>query len=860
MERELDAELRFHLDMQAAEYVRQGLRPEEARRRARQIFGGVDHVKADVRDTWLTRVVEACAQDVRYSLRSLRTQAGYAAAVVLTMALGIGANSAIFSVVNAVVLQPLPYARGGDLLLLKQPRAGLEDVGFAMADVDAIKSGAKTLDAVVEFHDMYFILLGGDEPARVSTGVVSWDYFDALGVTPLLGRGFRAEDDRHDRPATLLLGWEYWQRAFGGDPSVVGRVVQMNDRPHTVIGVLPNVPMYPQSNDVFMPRSSCPFRMGPGEAARRGSGMASVIVRRRPGVSFDEVQADLSAVARGLQREFPRDYPSALTPDFASAPLRREFSRSFESTLVVLLAACGFVLVIVCASVANLSVARAMRREHELTLRRSLGATRRRLLRQLVIESLLLATLGGAAGVFVAFVGMDLLVGYAERFTTRATEIRMDRPVLLFTTAIAILTGLAAGVAPACSRLVFARTDRSPQGPTPRSHRDLRRALIVTQVAAAVVLLVGAGLMLRSFLKLTAVDPGFNPDRVLTMQIDLNFTKHASSAARAAYLDRLLGRLREIPGAATVGAGGTIPFLDRTGQALRRFAVEGRDVSAARGQASLMVASEDYFHAMGVPLLEGRFFTIADNLDAPPVVIVNQALAERYWPGANPVGQRISGDGHEWHTIVGVVANVRQQLAIEPMAEIYAPLRRVPYVSTYWTIRATGDPHALMPLVREAVRSVDPDQPIHRLRPFNDVRAASLAPPRLTATLVSLFAALALLITAAGIAGVIAFSVTQRTHEFGLRVALGARRSVVLSMVLGEGVRLAASGLAIGMLGAFLLGALLSTILFGVGPIDVVTYAMVSSTVLAVAALACLLPALRAASIDPITALRRPGC
>ncbi len=865
MERELDAELQFHLDMLAAEYVRQGVTPDAARRTARQIFGGVEGIKDDVRDAWLTRLVETFSQDVRYGVRGLRKQAGYALAVVVTMALGIGANTAIFSVVNAVVLQPLPYARGEDLLLLRQTRTGVDNNGFSLLDIDDIRRLTSSLDAVVEYHNMYFILLGGDEPERVAAGVVSWDYFQTLGVTPLLGRTFRSADDGHDAPATLVLSHEYWQRAFGGNRDVIGRVVAMNDRPHTIVGVLPDVPMYPQPNDVYMPRSACPFRMNPGDRERRGGGMASALGRRRPGQSLAQTEADLGDVARSLQKDFPESYRADRGYGLAASPLRREFTRHFESTLLILVSTAGFVLLIVCASVANLAVARTMRRDRELALRTALGASQGRLLRQLVTESLILAVAGGAGGLLLAFVGMDLLVQYAERFTPRATEVRIDTTVLLFTLGVSLLTGITAAVIPAISRRLGPRRAAISAGPRTLNNRgDLRRALIVAEVAASFMLLIGAGLMVRSLLKLTGVDPGFSTDHVLTMQIDMNFTKYRTLPERAAYLDRLLVRLQQMPGVTAVGAAGTIPFLEQAGASFDSLLIAGRDATSQEAEnlaqgprASFMIASEDYFRAMDIPLLGGRFFAPGDDLAAPGVALVNQSFAERNWPEESSIGQRISANGgRTWLTVVGVVANVRQQLALEPVDEVYAPIRQVPYVTTNWAIRSQTDTEALAPLVREAVRAVDRDQPIYRLRSLDEVRAASLAPPRLTTTLLGLFAALALVITAAGIAGVIAFSVSQRTQEFGVRVALGASRVDVVSMVVGEGVRLAVTGLTIGLIGAVVLGALLSTVLFGVGPLDALTYFAVSSVLLAVAALACLLPALRAASIDPMTALR----
>jgi predicted permease len=476
----------------------------------------------------------------------------------------------------------------------------------------------------------------------------------------------------------------------------------------------------------------------------------------------------------------------------------------------------------------------------------------------------LLALAGGISGLLLAAIGLDLLVQYAARFTPRATEVRIDLPVLLFTLAVSLLTGIMAATLPAISRRFGRRRATiAPAARTPGRRGDLRRALIVAEVAASFMLLIGAGLMVRSLFKLTGVDPGFKTDHVLTMQLDLNFSKYRDTAARSAYLDAVQSRLQAIPGATRVGATGTIPFLEGAGGGFDTIQIADRDQpthasDAEPGpRASLMIASDDYFRAMDIPLVDGRFFDASDSLTSPGVVLVNESFASRNWPEGNALGQRLSANGgRTWLTIVGVVANVRQQLALEPVDEVYAPMRQVPYVTTNWAIRSGLDAAALAPLVRDAVRAVDPDQPIHRLRTLEDVRAASLAPPRLTTTLLGIFAVLALVITATGIAGVIAFSVSQRTQEFGVRVALGASRSSVVSMVVGEGLRLAVTGLAIGLAGAIALGALLSTVLFGVGPLDAPTYLAVSSVLLAVAALACLLPALRAASIDPMTALR----
>jgi len=857
MERELEAELRFHLEMQTAEFIRQGMPPERARRAARQALGDVDRLKDDVRDTWLTRTIETVIQDARYGLRGLRRHAGYTAAVLVTMALGIGANSAIFSVVHAVVLSPLPYERGDDLVLMQQPRGGYDNAGFSLLDIDDIGRLSASLDSLSEYHGMYFILLGGAEPARVATGVVSWNYFETLGLEPLLGRTFRAEDDRHDAPATLVLSYDYWQRELGGDPGVVGRVFQMNDRPHTVVGVLPDVPMYPQANDVYMPRTSCPFRMSPENRDRRGSGMASALGRRRNGSSLADLNADLTQVGAALQTAYPVDYRADAGHRIVATPLRREFTRNFESTLVVLLGTSAFVLLIVVASVANLAVARTMRRDRELALRTALGASRRRLLRQLLTESAILSLAGGLAGLVLAVVARDLLASYVARFTPRASEIRIDASVLWFTLTLSLLTGLLSNTLPALSR--YLRPGRAGAAAAGTVRRGgVRRALIVAQVAASFMLLVGAGLLTRSLMKLAEVDPGFSTERVLTLQLDMDFSRYRSDTARTEYLARVEAALASLPDVSSVGASGTLPFLDDSRASLTHLAIEGEPPPPLnRGpQASLMIATAAYFEAMNIPLLRGRAFAVDDRLGGPTVVIINQLLAQRLFPGGDPIGRRISDGDDDWATIVGVVASVRQQLAVEPVAEIYVPMAQLPYVTTNWVLRSERDLDAIAPLVREAIHDVDPNQPIHRMRPLTDARAASLLPPRLTAALIGLFAALALVITATGIAGVIAFSVNQRSQEFGVRMALGAAPVDVVSMVVREGMTLALKGLAIGAAGAIVLGGVFSTLLFEVTPTDGVTYAIVSFLLMIVAALACLLPALRAASVDPMNALR----
>ena len=858
MEADLERELRFHVDMLTEQHLRAGTAPDEARRLALSAFGSVAQVKDNVRDTWMSRVVEAVAQDVRYGVRNLRRNPGFAVMVIVTMALGIGANTAIFSVVNGVLLRPLPYADGDRLVVLHQqrPLAGVENTGFSFQEILDYRTQAQSLDGVVEFHDMWFILLGRPEPERVATGVVSAGFFDVLGVRPLYGRTFVEADDKPGAPAVLVLSYKYWQRSFGGDPSVVGRVFRMNDRPHQVVGILPPVPQYPREVDVYMPTSACPFRSNPRMIESRDARMMQAFARLKPGVTLDKARADLDIVAAGLQARYPKYYRQVDGYRTLAVPLQEELTRSFRTTLLVLLGTAGFVLLIVCASIANLTVARMVRREREIAIRSVLGASRGRLLRQLLTESTLLALAGGAIGLALAGWGVDLLIVFAERFTTRAAEVSIDRTVLLYTFLVSVATGLVFGTVPAFTGAFDTAAGARDGARTTHSTHGVRNALIVVQVAASFMLLIGAGLTIRTLINLQRVDPGFKTDNLLTMRIDLNFSKYKEEAVPA-FWQAFEDKLRGVPGVLGVGGGGTFPLNDQNVFA-STLRIEGRDneEAAARPRVDYHFASPEYFSTIGQPIVAGRPFTRGDNGHEKLVVIINRAMARHYWPGQDPVGRRISSGDDTWATIVGVVGDTLQQLNQPAHDEIYLPMFQGSQLSTNWLVRSDVDPAVMERQVRAALRSIDPDQPVDHFRTVAQVRSASLQPPRLTAALLGLFALLALVITAAGIAGVIALSVNQRTQEFGIRMALGAQRASVLGMVLRQGMQLALTGLAIGLAGAVVLTRVLSTLLFGVEPTDALTYLAVSMVLVAVAALACFVPARRAASVDPMVALR----
>jgi predicted permease len=739
---------------------------------------------------------------------------------------------------------------------------------FSPLDVADIAAQTRSLSGVVEYHSMWFVLLGRKEPERVQTGVVSASFFDLLGVRPILGRTFLPGEDKHGAEAVLVLSHAYWMRSFGGDPSIVGRVFRMNDRPHTVVGVLPPIPGYPDDNDLYMPVSACPFRSDPRMENDRGLGMLAVFGRLKPGVTLAAAHKDLDAVAAHWVHDYPKDYPSSIGLKLAPLPLTDELTRSARPTFLILLATVGLVLLIACANVANLTLARLIRREREMALRSALGAGRGRLTRQLLTESILLALMGGGLGLVLAYGVHGLLVHFASRFTPRAAEITMSGPVLLFTLGVSLATGVAFGLMPAFSArrsLSAALQHGSDRASAAAGRLRLRSLLIVGQVAISFVLLIGAGLMLRTLWNLKNIDPGFRAERVLTSRLDLNFSKYTNADERRTFHDRLLERLANEPGVVTVALAGTFPLNDAGGPSNGRFRIEGRPPVSdlAMPRADLQRVSPDYFRTIGVPLLQGRAFERTDRPEAPRVAVVNRSFARRYWPGEDPIGRRIQipngppGTETPWTTIVGVVRDVRQYgLANPPTEQIFLPMAQYPGLGTNCLIRTSMAPLQMERQVRAAVHAVGPEQPVDRFRTLEQVREGTLDSPRLTALLLALFAALAVAITATGIAGVISFSVGQRIQEFGIRMALGAAPRAVLGMVLMQGLTLVGVGLGLGLTAALLLTRLMTGLLYDIAPTDPLTYLAVALLLFAAAALACFVPARRATAVDPMVALR----
>ena len=802
-------------------------------------------------------------QDSSFALRMMRKNFGFTLAAIIVLGLGIGANTAIFSVVNAVLLKPLPYQHGERLLMLRERLSRNSPAGrnVSVPEMLDYRQQNHSLDAIVEYHNMQFILLGRSEPAQVETGVVSWNFFDVFGAQPLLGRNFVPDDEKPGAPAVLLLSYEFWLRSFGGDPTVIGKVFRMNDKPHTVIGVLPPFPQYPDENDVYMPSSACPFRSSTHMLGNRQMRMLRLFARVKPGTKPTEADADLSTVAAGMQKQFPNDYPDEGGPSVETTPLKAELTHEAKPTMLFLLAAAGFVLLIACANVANLNLARMVRRERELGVRTAMGANRVRLFRQLLTESSVLALLGGALGLLLATGGLQLLSTYVARFTPRAREVHIDLTVLLFTLGIALFVSVLTGTAPAVARrenLITTLKEGGTQSTLGSARGKMRSLLIVAQVAVSFLLLIGAGLTVRSLINLQRVDPGFRPENVLTIQFSLDFSRYTTNEKTLAFWDSLLQKTQSLPGVVSVAAAGVFP-LDKSPAYNNQFDIEGQQGnSTEKPVAALNVVTPGYFQLLGTPLLSGRDFDGHDRPTSAKVAIITQSVAQRHWHNQDPVGRRISLDnGKTWTQIVGVIGDVHETGLDSPVDNlIFLPFAQYPQNGPALIARTQGDPMAVARAVVQRLYEVDPNQPAGRIQSLEQYRADSIAAPRLTANLLGLFALLALAIAAAGIGGVMALAVSQRTHEIGVRMAIGARPVEIVRMILSQGMGLALAGVAIGVATAFALTSAVKSFLFEVTPNDPATFIGVAAVLATAALAACYLPARRAAQVDPLRALR----
>ncbi|MGH9388631.1 MAG: ABC transporter permease, partial [Vicinamibacteria bacterium] len=742
-------------------------------------------------------------------------------------------NTAIFSVVKEVLLRPLPYADASHAVLIDQRASStggdLSPLPFSVLELEAYRRTSRALESMVEYHSMPFTLLGDGPPERVDTGVVSASFFDVLRVRPLLGRTFLPGEDAVGAEPVLVLGYEYWQRRYRGDPAVVGRLLEMNDRSHRVVGVLPPLPRFPDPNDVFMPISSCPFRSAPSMSTSFSSRMVGALARLRPGATIEDASDELSAIAARQRIERPDAYREIETHRISAVPLTQAITRRVRPALLLLLSTAGFVLLIACSNISNLHLAELSGRSRELALRAAIGADRLRILRQLLTESLLLAVFGALLGILFAWAVVGTLVALAKRLTPMDLSPGLDPGALVFGFGLALAAGLGAGVIP----LFLSRwkLDRA------------RSALVVAQLAVSLVLLAGAGLALRSLYRLESVETGFETERVLTMHLDLDWHRYRRQGAIRDFQSKLLAELEAMPGVSTAALGRSVPLSGREGPDPERILAEDGSGSFLDAHA----VSPGYFRAIGSPLLEGRPFTDKDGPRSAPVAIVNRAAASKI--GA---GRKISWAG-TGYTIVGVVGDVRQYgLELEAEPSVYFPLAQVPLRVTDLVVRTEADPRALREAIERSVHEIDPAQAVAYVSTLEEARRESVAAPRLLATLLSVFAVLALTITAVGLGGSLALAVRRRTREIGIRLALGATPRDVAQMVLRQGLVLLLAGLAFGLPAALFLAGFLSGMLFDVEPRDPFTFGMVSLFLVLVSGAVSLVPARKAVGIDPI--------
>lgn len=862
-EAELDEELRFHLEMEIRRYRERGYPEDEARQIAWRSFGGFEKTKEEVRDVTRLRWLEQLWQDLVFSLRQFRKRPGFTLLCLMTLALGIGANSAIFSVIDGVLLAPLPFRDGDRLVYLLQsaPASGIDELPFSIPELQDYREGTSTLQDIVEFHSMSFILLGKQVPERVATGVVSYDFFDLLGVKPILGRTFRAQDEDPGAGAVLVLSFEYWRDGFAADPEVVGRVFEMNDRPHRVVGVLPRIPQTPARVQVYMPSTACPFRAAANRTAgeeRSAFRSLRALARMKPGSTLEDVNRDLSKIASGFEKEYPETYGSR-DLQVKAISLHDELTRQARPTLYMLLATTALVLLIACANVANLLLANWFRRERETAVRVAMGAGKARLVSQALVESLLLTIAGGVLGLLLAAAGMNLLKAFVARFTPRASEISIDPGVMIFTLGLSLISAMLFSLLPVLAvrldRIVpNLKTGRQvPEGPQSR----LRGLLIMGQVAVSCVLLISAGLTLRSLMKLQGIDLGFRTENVLSASISMNWSRYRSAQEAGSFFEKVLELLEREPGVLEAAVGNIVP-LAQQGPANASFEIE--TLPLERGEIRPLVdirfVSEEFFSTIGIPLRQGRLFKRSDDTESPLVAAISESFARAYWPHESPLGQRVRYSQGPWRDIVGVVGDARlHQLISDSPEAIYIPVRQEGMSSSF-LVRTVSDPSVMQKRIRELVFQVDPKQPITSVETLDELRRESIASPRLTTLLLGAFALLALIITLSGISGVIAFSVSRRRHEIGIRMALGARHTSVLVLVLKQGLQCVLLGLATGLLAASLAGHAVSGLLYQVKPTDPMTFLAVSGLFLLVALITCLLPARRATLIDPLQALR----
>ena len=803
---------------------------------------------------------------MRYALRSLARSPGFALAVILTLALGIGANTAVFSVLRGVLLRPLPNRDGERLVYLRQSaeRAGLENVNFSVPEIIDYRTSAKTLQAVAEFSQMTFNLLGNGEPVQVQAGIITGNYFDVMGLRTLLGRPFTAGDDGPGVAPVMILTYEYWKNKFGADSTVVGKKLRINGMMSEIVGVSEQAPRFPTQTDVLVNMVTSPHHLDATMVHGRSHRMTDVFARLAPGKTASQAEHELAEIGTRVRADHPEDYEAAAGYQIHVTQLRDALTGRAKKTLYLLMATAALVLITACANVANLVLTRSIRRERELTVRWALGADRGKLRRLLLSETGILAVAGAALGIVFAYVGLGVLVGFAQRFTPRADEIRIDLWVLAFTMITATAAALIFAFAPSLREPDTSSTGFIKSGSRITGAGRLQRGLIVAQVAATVIVLSAGGLLVRTLRNLSDVDSGVRTENTLTMEVPMDFQGGPTDARRIGLYKEMRDRMAALPGVKEVGIGSNVPLRANTFM----LEVKANGIEFPPGtptpRAEFRTATPEFFRAAGISLLKGREFESTDRDSSALVVILNESFAKRLFADRDPIGQQVAWTGEVlkyvpiaqgWRTVVGIVADTKDNGPDLPAPPIvYQPFAQGSFYGSF-VIRGEGA-EALAPAATKVIRDLTPDQPIEKVQTLESIREATIAPQRLNALLVGAFGILALAIAAVGIGGVLAFFISQRTAEIGIRMSLGADATRVIRMVLADGGILLASGIGLGVAGSLIVSRFLRGLLFGVPAQDPVTFGSVALLMAAVGLAACAVPALRAARVDPLEAMR----
>ncbi len=861
---DFSAEIRAHIALEAERLQGEGLSESEAEAAARRAFGNPTAAQERFYESRRWLWWDQVTRDAHYALRMLRRSPAFTATAVLTLALGIGANTAIFSVIDAALLRPLPYPQPDRIAMLYGRGPAGDNETLSPATFLDFRRQNRAFAALAAFRQSPFNVTGQDRPERAQGAVVTPDFFAVLGVQAQLGRTLTADLDKPGAARTVVLSYGLWQRRYGGSPDALGRQIVLDGEPRTVVGVMPPYFQYPPESELWTAaRFAVPehvLRPDLDQSNIRDSHYFDTIGRLRPGVSVAQARTEADLIARRLKQQYGSDEEATGAALFT---LHDDLIGAARPALMILLGAVALLLLIACANVANILLARGAARQKEIAVRAALGAGRARLVRQFLTESILLAGAGGGLGVALAYAGLHPLRALLPADMLANAALKLDPRVLVFTLFVSLASGILFGLLPALHLSSGALDGMLKEGSRGssgglRAHRT-RSALVATEVALAAVLLVGAGLLIRSFTRLLAVSGGFRAERVLSLRLSLPQARYPAAGDRARFVARALASIASLPGVGSAAVVSRLPLS--LGSSTRSVDIKGRTSTQEDGAPDYLVISPDYFRSMGIRLVVGRAFNERDDASAPPVVILNQAMARSYWPGRNPIGEFVTvggcGQENEWCQVVGVVEDVRQHnLDQNPRPAIYVPYARDPWPFMAFVVRTGTDPAAATSAVESAIHSVDRDQPLYGIRTMDEVVSASRSPRRVRTLLLSLFAALALALASVGIYGVLAYLVAERTHEVGIRMALGADRIDVLRLIVGQGLKLALAGVVVGLLLAAGLSRLLSGVLYGVGTTDAPTFAAVAALLVTLAAAASYLPAWRAARVDPVTSLR----